>query len=1019
MQKPLFNFKFMTIIMTFFLGLFLYSHAARADDSIEKNDFYLDKTQVVNQQIDLLKNRIVQAKNEYADLKNQQENPMAGVSADHVNKQWLNWTKLDISVAKSNLDSIDIEVSEAEQMTALLEKDTKELTNQMNVYTIFGSKISRNGVPNVNNMRAQLAYQKNLLHLEKERLEYLYDLRSISDKILQIYNTKYSRIETLLKSQTMMQLKERQAKNEIDFQQQQDMWLQHLNGLNAQLRHLEQSGLKDRAAYIKLENEIFYANENVNFMYLQMLIVRYQDQIQQLKLSNSRGSSITLLNKVSDQAQALGKQFARVKHLLAERMRILEDRKTFLVQEALADESYLNEVSDLDSQYKAAVQNVLKLSSELIEFRATLDRAIQEELSSRQGLLGFGVNAWLDLGSEILLLPTLTYEVGKSLIEALIKIVTNATISGWSLFGMIELVWGTLFYLLSRYLSRVLCGIPDRARGHTNLKWLIGTLSQRNLLDAAIIGNLVWFFSLSGISVQYFRFLLDLGFVWLLFKSLIIVTKLCFIETVHDRASDDVQIYHRLKWTFLFGGIITAVTVFLAQLPVIYELKDLFCRLFLLFLAIVSIFLLRSSDVLSGLVLPHIDDQRTYFKKIIRLLTILLPLALLFNSLIGLFGFLNFVLTISWYESIFFLVLAGYLIVKGLLNELIDFVSEVLINHAKNGWIWTEALLKPIDRILRILLFLAAWVVLFFLYGWDQQSPVVESLSKLLYYPLANVLGTTITFISITELIVITFFLYWAARWIREFVYRMMSSRTTDLGIRTSIAILSQYTLILSGILIGLRLLGIDLKALTFIVSAFALGVGLGLRDIANNFVCGFLLLFERPLRVGDTVCINGFEGDVIHIGGRAVTIRTFDHMEVMVPNSDIFSKIFTNWTAHDHIVRTVVSIKINRHDSPQVVQSLIYQVLAEDKNVLSDPAPEVYLKELAEGLVEFEVRYYINLRYVKSRTSVRSEVLMAIWNMFEKTGIKAPYPHHEVYVSSHPLPLLAPPLKTEIDNIS
>jgi potassium efflux system protein len=233
-----------------------------------------------------------------------------------------------------------------------------------------------------------------------------------------------------------------------------------------------------------------------------------------------------------------------------------------------------------------------------------------------------------------------------------------------------------------------------------------------------------------------------------------------------------------------------------------------------------------------------------------------------------------------------------------------------------------------------------------------------------------------------------------------------MSTKTKDLGIRTSIAILSQYTLIVCGVLLGLRLLGIDIKALTFVASAFALGVGLGLRDIANNFVCGFLLLFERPLRVGDTVCIGGFEGDVMHIGGRAVTIRTFDHMEVLVPNAEIFSKTFTNWTAHDNIVRTVATIKINRHDNPQEVQALIYDVLASQKKVLKNPETEVYLYELAEGLIEFEVRFYVNLKEVKSRTAVRSEILIAIWDMFEKSGIKPPYPHHEILVN-HPIPLL------------
>jgi potassium efflux system protein len=975
---------------------------AFADEAIEHNDFYLDKTQVVLQQIDLLKNRISHAENEYLNLKNKQDNQIARLSVDHVNKQWLSWTKLDISVARSNLHSINIEVSEAQQTTEMLAKDTQELANQINAFNIFGAKLSKNGAPSLGNLRAQLVYQKNLLQLEKARLEKLYKLQSITENILQVYNAKYSRIETLLKSQTMMQLKERQAKNEVNFQQQQDMWLQHLNSLNSQLKVLEHSKNKQRTDYIKLENEIFYANENINFLYLKMLVARYQDQIRQLKLSSSRGSSIILLKKVNEQTQALAKQFSKVKDLLAERMHILEERKTFLLQEKLADQSYLNEVSDLEIQYKAALDNVSSLSSELMEFRTTLDQGIQNELSSRQGLLGFGINAWLGLGNEVLLVPSLTYEVGKSLAMTVIKALYTAKFGWWLSLIVVELLWVVTFYFVNRYLIRLLTFMPDHDRGHINLKWLSGKLLQSILVDIALIGNITWFFALCGISMQYFHLLLHLGLVWLLFRSLIIISKLCFVESIHDSTSANVRIYHKLKWTFLFGGFITAFSVFVNQLPVVYELKDLFYRLFLLFLAMVSVFLLKSSKALSGLVLPHIDQQRTYLKKIIRLLSILLPLALLINSLIGLFGFVNFVLTVSWYESIFFLVLAVYLIVRGLLGELSDFVSRILITHVKNGWLWTEALLKPVDKILRILLFLTAWVILFFLYGWDRQSPVVEGLSKLLFYPMTNVLGTTVTLVSVTELIMMVFFLYWAARWIREFVYRIMSSRTPDLGIRTSIAILSQYTLIVCGVLIGLRLLGIDLKALTFIASAFALGVGLGLRDIANNFVCGFLLLFERPLRVGDTVCISGYEGDVVHIGGRAVTIRTFDHMEVLVPNAEIFSKTFTNWTGLDHIVRTVVVIKINRHDSPHDVQSLIYEVLAQHANVLADPAPEVYLKELAEGLIEFEVRYYVNLREVKSRTSVRSEVLMAIWEMFEKSGIKPPYPHHEISMSHH-----------------
>jgi potassium efflux system protein len=974
--------------------------AVSADPGEIGNDFYLDKTKVVEQQIELLKNRLNRANDEFSNLQNQQSKQMASLSLDRVNKDWLNWTKLDIDSAKSNLDSISIEISESQQTISFLEKDTQEVENQLNVYDVFGMNVARGGVPNLKNMRSQLTYQKDLLVREKNRLDYLQKLQKVSEKILQIHTVRFQRIENLLKSQTMMQLKEQQAKSEIDYQEQQNIWLHRLNLLNAQAKKLEHAPHKDKAAYMKLSNEIFYANENVNFMYLQMLIARYQDQIAQLKLAISRSTSITLLNKVSEQTQSLFKQFARINSLLSARLNILENRKLFLTQQKISTLNVDKELDGLSHQYHKTTETVNQLSDDLSQLRKTLEQSLQQELSARQGLVGFGLKAWLDLGSEIILLPTLTFQMMKSLSQSVMKILTQGSFMWWLFLIMCETLWAGLIYSFYRLCLKVTSKMTHPSN-KVNLKWFFAKFFHRQIWDIAIIGNTYWFLLYCHIPGQQFYFLLNIGLVWLVTKSLMTMARLSLVETMQDHAGHDVRLYYRLKWTFLIGGFITMLTVFLHQLPLVYEIKDLFYRLFLLFVAIISIFLLKSWHVLPGLILIHIDENKNYLRKIIRLLGLLLPLVLLVNSMIGVFGFLNFVLTISWYESIFLLILIGYLILRGMLRDIMEFASRLLIRHINNGWLWTEAFLKPVDNVLRIILFLSAWVILFFFYGWDKQSPVVDRLNKLMHYELINILNTSITLLSVIELVVISSLLYWAARWTREFVYRFLMSRTKDLGIRNSIAILSQYTMISIGILIGLRVMGIDLHALTVVAGAFAFGVGLGLRDLANNFACGFLLLLERPIRVGDTVAISGYEGDVMHIGGRAVTIRTWDHMEVLVPNAEIFSKSFINWTAKDHIVRSVATVRIHRHDSPHQVQLLIYQTLANHKDVLGDPIPEVFLKELANELMEFEVRYYINLRNVKSRMGVRSEVLMAIWEVFEKHGIKPPYPHHEILIQN------------------
>lgn len=992
-----------------FLGCLFLSVTCYADSVSLQDTLYADKTKIVSQQVDLLKNRVLQSKNEINKLQNELDQKQSELTLEHVNKQSLDKAGLDIAVAKSNLDSVGIELAESQQTITRLEKDTQEIENQFNDYTIFGIKIVHNDGVNLHNLQEELGYEKNLLELEKKRSEYLEQLQNLSNTALQYYKNEYSHIDSILKSQTIMQLKDRQAKSELGFQQQQSYWLQQLNSLYAELNRLDAKKQTNTPTYAKLENEIFYANENVSFTYLQTLIARYEDQIQQLKISVARTSSINLLNKVSDQVQLLGKQLDRVHELLKDRISILERRKDFLLQSKESGQEYVFGLTSLDTQYKDAVTSVLSLDQQLKAFRATLDKTLQQELSSRQGLPGFGARAWIDLGSEMLLVPSLTFQVLKSLTFNMLNAIHEIKTSWWMIIAAAELVWITGISFFGYFLRRIAEGMPDHEFGHVNLKWLLIKTARRNLLAIAAIANLVWLFYFCGIPSQNFNFLINLALVWLFFKVLLVVARLCLVETVHDRAGHDVRLYHRLKWSFIVGGVVTACTVFMHQLPLIFEVKDLFDRLFLAFLSVVSIFLLRSWEVLPGLVLPHIDEKHTYVKRVVRMMGFLIPVILLVNSVIGLFGFVNFVLTISWYEGIFLCVLLGYLFVRGLFSDAMHFASEVLISHVTNGWLWTEAFLKPIDKIFRMMLFLSAWVTLFAFYGWDKQSPVVVAITKTLHYPMFDLFNTTITLLSLLELTATIYVLCWAARWTREFVYRLLLSRTRDLGVRNSIAILSQYTVILVGIFVCLRVLGIDFRALTFVASAFALGVGLGLRDLVNNFACGFLLLFERPLRVGDTVTINDYEGEVTHIGGRAVTIRTWDHMEVLVPNAEIYSKIFLNWTAKDYIVRTVIDIKINRHDRPQDVQSVIHQVLAAHKDVLNDPIPEVFLKELNDGMTEFEVRYYINLRQVKSRVGVRSEVLVAIWEKFEEHGIQPPYPHHEIFLKAGQLPLSVP----------
>lgn len=997
------DFARLAKLISFFILLMMFQSAlAVATPDVANNDTTIDRIQVVKQQINLLKSRLTQSEHELKNLQNEHNKQVSQLSLEKVNKNLLDKANLDISVAKSNLDSINIELTDSQQSITWLEKNIQEIDNQLNVLNMFNMKLAGNSIVSPHELRADSAYQKKLLQLEKNRVESLSSLQKVASEILQFKKDRYNFIYTLLKSHNMLLVKQQRMKDELMYQELQNQWLQQVSTLSGMIAKIDPTKSREsKNSYTELERGIFYANESANYAYIQSLIARYKDQLQQMKLTILKSNSISLLNEMGDQIQTLSKQISRLNTVLDSRVKLINKHITYLSQKKEVTEqitSYLKKLDKINNQYQTSATLLKELTASAFEFRVNLDKALQNELSSRQGVPVFEMKTLFDIGKELLLLPPLAFQVIISLSTTLIKAFRSTSILAWSIFIFYQgaLLFGLLF------LHRILSFLQNRQspwRDAINSKWISLQWLKRNFMDFAIIGNIIGSMFFFHVPLKNYIFVSYLSLVWIIAKSILTVARICLVETTHHTAGHDVKLYQRLRWIVIVGGTIIALTVFVHQLPLIYELKMLCGQLCLLFLSIVSLLLLRSWDVIPNLVLISTETQHPYLQKSIRLLGVLIPLLMLGNSIIGLMGYMNLVMTIAWYESIFLAVLIVYLIVRGLLTDTMEQASHLMIQYVSNGWLWTEAFLKPLDKILRIFLFLFACGSLFVAYGWDKQSPIVVWLNWLIHYQLINLWNTAITPLSLIELFILTSVFYWSAKWIREFVYRALSAHTKDMGIRNSLSILSQYTVVFLGIFVCLRVLGINQQALGMIAGGLAFGIGLGLRDLANNFACGFLILLERPLRVGDIVNISNIEGEVIHIGSRAITVRTWDHMELVVPNVEIFNKSFTNWTAKDNIVRTVVPIKINRYDNPHEVKIIIHNVVAAHKGVLSEPAPEVFLKEMNDTVMDFELRFFVNIRQVPSRISVTSAVLMNIWDAFAKHGIKPPYPQHEIFL--------------------
>jgi potassium-dependent mechanosensitive channel len=195
-------------------------------------------------------------------------------------------------------------------------------------------------------------------------------------------------------------------------------------------------------------------------------------------------------------------------------------------------------------------------------------------------------------------------------------------------------------------------------------------------------------------------------------------------------------------------------------------------------------------------------------------------------------------------------------------------------------------------------------------------------------------------------------------------------------GIPQAISTMVHYTVLLVGFFIALAALGVDLTKVTILAGAFTVGVGFGLQTVINNFVCGLILLFERPIKVGDIIQIDADIGEVRRIGIRACIIRTADGSEVIVPNGTIIANKVTNWTFSDRYRAVEISVTVARGAPPQRVIDVLKQVAASHASVAKEPAPQAYVVSFGPASANFQLRAWTD-RY-QDWIQVRSDLSVA-----------------------------------------
>ena len=223
---------------------------------------------------------------------------------------------------------------------------------------------------------------------------------------------------------------------------------------------------------------------------------------------------------------------------------------------------------------------------------------------------------------------------------------------------------------------------------------------------------------------------------------------------------------------------------------------------------------------------------------------------------------------------------------------------------------------------------------------------------------LFSLAGTPFTLGSLLGALVALIALLMFARWLRRVIsQRLLARGHLEVSTRETVSALAQYIVLGIGIVSILNAVGIRLSSFTVLAGAFGVGVGFGLQNIFSNFISGLIVMFERPIKIGDHIVLGGVDGDVAYIGMRATTLRTAQGSLVIVPNQAIITSNVTNW---DHIGRSAISLQFRLTGPMAEDEALLLRVVEGNRDVLKSPAPAVFVAAVDHAGHLMEVHFSV-----------------------------------------------------------
>lgn len=371
----------------------------------------------------------------------------------------------------------------------------------------------------------------------------------------------------------------------------------------------------------------------------------------------------------------------------------------------------------------------------------------------------------------------------------------------------------------------------------------------------------------------------------------------------------------------------------------------------------------------------------------------LIMLIVFLSQVAGFAGLASHLLEVSL-KSVFFLLMAWIinLTLKGIAEAIIDnrfaAQSKIIRNQAGKIINW----LKFIVNVLSVFFACAGLLTV-----WGLKDSLGESANSIL------AIGLNLQNERITLGIIVTAILLWyAAMFFSWLIQRILDDevyprKNVEQGVAISINRLINYAFVILGVVIALSTVGIGLQSLAVLMGAFGIGIGFGLQNIVNNFASGLILLFERSIKVGDVVQVNGTWGTIRNLGLRSTVVQTFDRSEMIVPNSDLVSSTVTNWTLSDRQIRVIIPVGVAYGSDVELVTSLLYQVARDNQLVMKTPEPSVLFLNFGNSSLDFELRVFVS--DLDNMLKVRNELNRQVDSIFRENNVEIPFPQNDVHI--------------------